>query len=572
MNRKIIVVFIVSLFSMGIHAQEIVLKKGMVIRKTSKVKRSTYAIDAFDSLQKAAIIIEGNNITVDFNKAVIKGSAGKTFPDKFFGTAVLIRKGKNITIKNLAAKSFKVALMVEGVEGLTIENCDFSYNYRSNLNDFEEKLLLHWSYANKNNEWLSFGVAMYLKNCDRATVKNCKVTGGQNALLLTQCNNGQFYNNDFSFNSGIGIGMYHCNGNRVLYNKLNFNIRDNSAVEYMGRNNGGIMLYGQSNYNTIYKNSVTHCGDGVFLGGLDFDDSAQVTSEGNRIWSNDLSYSPDCGIKADFSSCFIYDNRVFECNRGIRGSGIYHTVIANNKFRNNNTAIAIQNGVHVQIEGNIFLGDKEAISLWKKQPPAPDRNYSKYKDARSAGYVIHLNSFNQNPFAYRISMTDSVRIYNNRYSFVDEMFRIDSTVTNIDSLPVEPVDTAMGFPFVKDPSNPFKGSGKFAGRDKIMITRWGPYDFGYPLIRYVKPADSAHVMEFEIVGPKGKWTVVSAKEIELQKKTDTLPSRLKGVVTGEEWKVEIILEYRGPAFTDEFGNKIPANKPYRFVYRSILRN
>ena len=60
---------------------------------------------------KSVIIIEGNNITVDFNNSVLKGSNAKKNPDEFFGVAILIKGGKNITIKNLKAKGYKVALL-----------------------------------------------------------------------------------------------------------------------------------------------------------------------------------------------------------------------------------------------------------------------------------------------------------------------------------------------------------------------------------------------------------------------------------------------------------------------------
>ncbi|HVV56281.1 MAG TPA: hypothetical protein VHC47_13190, partial [Mucilaginibacter sp.] len=60
-----------------------------------------------DSLSKA-IIIEGNNITVDFNDAVINGTNNPAEPDKFNGTCIFIKSGSNITLKNLGIKGFKV--------------------------------------------------------------------------------------------------------------------------------------------------------------------------------------------------------------------------------------------------------------------------------------------------------------------------------------------------------------------------------------------------------------------------------------------------------------------------------
>src|SRR4029077_14128218 len=107
-------------------------------------------------------------------------------------------------------------------------NCDLSYNYRQHLNSSQEKEdISDWMsyHHNEKDEWLRYGAAMYLRNCNFATIRNCKVTGGQNALMMMECNDGKIYINDFSFNSGIGIGMYRSNGNKVQFNRIIFNVR-----------------------------------------------------------------------------------------------------------------------------------------------------------------------------------------------------------------------------------------------------------------------------------------------------------------------------------------------------------
>ena len=56
--------------------------------------------------------------------------------------------GSNITIKNLRIKGFKVGLMAENIPGLTIEDSDFSYNYRPRLKSIREREDL--------SDWLSY--------------------------------------------------------------------------------------------------------------------------------------------------------------------------------------------------------------------------------------------------------------------------------------------------------------------------------------------------------------------------------------------------------------------------------
>ena len=106
-------------------------------------------------MSASVIEIEGNNIVVDFNNAVLDGNINKSLPDKFFGVAVNIKSGENITIKNLTAKGYKVALMAKGIKGLKIEHCNFSYNYRQHLNSTQQKEDL--------SDWMSFPATLALR-------------------------------------------------------------------------------------------------------------------------------------------------------------------------------------------------------------------------------------------------------------------------------------------------------------------------------------------------------------------------------------------------------------------------
>ena len=77
MTKKIILLLVFIGSCVYSFSQEKLLTKGLVISRSIKVKRQTYTLDATTSLDQAAIIIEGNNITVDFNQAILKGSNAK---------------------------------------------------------------------------------------------------------------------------------------------------------------------------------------------------------------------------------------------------------------------------------------------------------------------------------------------------------------------------------------------------------------------------------------------------------------------------------------------------------------
>jgi len=589
MTKKTITLLIITFACFGIFAQEKSISKGMRITKTTKIKKQVYKLDAYQKMDQAVVIIEGENITVDFNNAILQGSntnlgTGKN-PDEFFGIAVLIRNSKKITIKNLKAKGYKVALLAKDVESLTIENCDFSYNYRPRLNSTQEKEdISDWMsyHHNENDEWLRYGAAVYLSNCNLAIIRNIKVTGGQNALMMTRCDNGLIYNNDFSFNSGIGIGMYRCSYNKIVYNKINFNVRGYSHGVYnRGQDSAGILIYEQSSKNLFYKNSVTHSGDGFFLwAGQTTMNSGQGGCNDNALVENDFSYAPTNGIEVTFSRNYIYKNRIFECDHGIWGGYSYNTRISNNNFRYNRIGIAIEHGQDNSIDYNVFYEDKEAIRLWARKEQPSDWGYARHRDTRSRDYVIAMNSFNNIPRVFNFNRTENLHVFGNSFSGSGELFKIDSTVMSLDTSENDElreklqIDTSIIYPLIENAMNPFKGSGALAGRKNIRVTEWGPYDFRSPIIWNTNPADTSSLMKFELIGPKGgKWKIKSFRGVKnISISSGVFPDSITASkIEGARTDIFIQLEYTGPAITSPFGQAIPAGKPYTFSFKKFFQ-
>jgi len=584
MTKKIILLSLIiasCFYSIG---QEKTLTKGLKISRSIKVKKQTYKLDASISMEEAVIVIEGNNITVDFNNSILKGSNTKKQPDEFFGVAILIKGGKNITIKNLKVKGYKVALLARGVSNLTIDNCDLSYNYRQHLNSTQEKEdISDWlsHHQNEKDEWLRYGAAMYLRDCDSMTIKNTKVTGGQNALMMTNCNYGKIYNNDFSFNSGLGIGMYRSSFNKIAYNKINFNVRGYSHGVYnRGQDSAGILIYEQSNSNYFYKNSVTHGGDGFFLwAGQTTMDNGKGGCNDNVLLKNDFSFAPTNGIEVTFSRNVISGNRIFECDHGIWGGYSYNTMISGNQFRLNRIAIAIEHGQDNEIHHNIFFDNKEAIRLWGRKEQPADWGYVKNRDTRSRNYIITNNNFNSNSLAMSISRTKTLNVFDNVYDDHGTLLKIDSTVRGLDTTFNDEIsqkydmDTIAVKFDVPSPQNPFKGEGILAGRKNIMITEWGPYDFRSPIMWNTNPTDTTGVMKFDLIGPKGKWRIKRSKGVkDISLMSGTFPATITAVKTANNrTDILIELEYIGAVITTTFGETIAAGKPSDFSFRKFFQ-
>ncbi|MBS1621836.1 MAG: right-handed parallel beta-helix repeat-containing protein [Bacteroidetes bacterium] len=581
---KQILLFLAGLFFFNcIHGQK-KIHAGMVISQSTKLKKDIYKIDATDNMKEPVLLIEGENITIDFNNAILEGSNQKNNPDEFFGVALLIRNSRNITIKNLKAKGYKVALLARHTINLIIENCDFSYNYRQHLNSTQEKEdISDWlsHHHNEKDEWLRYGAAIYLRNCDRVTITNCKVTGGQNGLMMTECNDGIIYNNDFSFNSGLGIGMYRSSRNKIMYNRLIFNVRGYSNGVYSrGQDSAGILVYEQSNSNLIYKNNVTHGGDGFFLwAGQTTMDKGEGGCNDNVIMGNDFSYAPTNGIEVTFSRNTIVDNRIFECDHGIWGGYSYESVISNNKFRNNKIAITIEHGQNNKITYNIFYQDKEAIRLWGNKEEPSDWGYPKYRDTRSMNYIIASNSINKVSTAFNLSRTNDLKVFNNTINDCSQVFKVDSTITGLDTAYNEDLseklsmDANISIPDIKNPGNPFKGANMYAGKKNIIITEWGPYDFRSPIIWNTNPADTGSIMKFDLMGPVGKWKIKSFRGVE---NFSEISGNFPGTITarkikGDRTDINIELEYVGSSITTQFGKLISAGKTSRFSFKKFFQ-
>ncbi|MBO9659462.1 MAG: right-handed parallel beta-helix repeat-containing protein [Chitinophagaceae bacterium] len=582
MTRLTGVCFLLLFFPNYLLAQQLNLKPGLNISKNAKISRKTYPLPAVG--EKAAIVIEGNGITVDFNQAILQGNPDPGNPDRFTGIAIEVRNSSKVTIKNLNVKGYKIGILVRNVKDLIIENSDFSYNYRPRLQSTQQKEdVSDWlSYRHtENNEWMRYGAGIYLMACNNAIIRNNKASGNQNGLLMTGCSGAKITNNDFSFNSGLGIGLYRSSDNVILYNRLVFNIRGYSHGIYQrGQDSAGILAFEQCNNNVVYKNNVTHGGDGFFLwAGQTTMDTGEGGCNGNVLWANDFSYAATNGIELTFSTNTVNGNRIYECENGIWGGYSYNTKIRHNRFRDNKTGIAIEHGQNNSISYNLFNQDGQAIRLWSNNTQPNDWGYAKKRDTRSRDYVMVSNSFNRNPIVFNITRTHGLKVFSNTFSGNEDPFKLDDTVTGLDStlyydvIESEENDSLPPIPDLPA-GDPFKGSNKWAGRKNIRMTEWGPYNFSYPIVWNNNPADTSGWMEFELLGPEGSWTVQETKGLDsVSASRGRFPATIRAKRAGKAAGVDISLQmsYQGVAFTDAYGKRVAAKAKHSFGFRKFFQ-
>ncbi len=578
------------------------LKQGQIIQESLTLSGGEYRFSGADRLDIPVLTITGNDLTIDFGGAVIRGNTQVNHPETFKGLGILIKNGKNIRLRNLTIRGYKVAIMAENVENLTIEDLNASYNYRPKLKslrtreNIDDWLSFH---QNEKDEWLNYGMAIYLKDCQNPTIRRVVATNGFNALMLMRVNGGLIYNNNFSFNSGLGIGMYRSSQNRILHNRLDWNVRGYSHGFYQrGQDSAGILIYEQSNQNQFAFNSATHSGDGFFLwAGQTTMDTGQGGCNDNLLYQNDFSHAPTNGIEVTFSRSIILQNRIHECDHGIWGGYSFESLVQGNDFAENRIAIAIEHGQYNQVLNNAFRKDQTAIRLWQREKEPEDWIYAQKRDTRSRFYHITGNRFVGHKTVLDVDRSENVRfygnevgaserfvsvknatsaqipVYGNRLSQVanwgsgleiwaDENKSLQTTLTP--EMGLKGLDLPKPLPDGIDAMLPKNHP---RGRKFILMTEYGPYNFTYPHVRIDSLAGDTY--RFTILGQAGKWRVQAVKGLKnLSTSSGGFPATITAT-RGAGNEVALVLAYIGPAFETAFGETIPDNKPHLFEIRWI---
>ncbi len=597
---------------------EITLKAGLDIRQSCRVKPQTYRLKAGadpagTGPYQGLVTISGDNLTVDFQHAELLSTTDPHRPDLFGGLAVLVT-GRHVTIKNARIRGFKVALLADHADDLTLDSCDFSYNYRSGLRsirereDYSDWLSYH---QNDKGEWLRYGAAMYLHQCARPMVRQCRVTGCQNALLLNACNDGLVYNNTFQFNSGLGIGLYRSSRNRLMHNRLDWNVRGYSHGFYQrGQDSAGILLYEQSSNNLIAFNSATHSGDGLFLwAGQTTMDSGEGGCNDNYIFGNDFSCAPTNGIEVTFSRNRIQANRITECTYGIWGGYSYETLIWGNFITDCRTGIAIEHGQQDTILQNYFDGDSTGIQLWARGEQPADWGYALKRDTRCRDFSIDRNVMLNVRKPLKISGADNINV-NGENLFLGFENLLGSTTPNTGLKfarndlygPAALLEASWANPELasqrslnfnhpdKRPDDPYEPlmtpvralkepdslpDGMLAalpdnwprGRSQIIVDEWGPYDFQRPVAQLESVKGNRY--RIRLLGPQGKWSILrSDGASSLSSVTPGFPALIEVERDPKAEGLHFVFEYIGDQpITTVFGEIIPAGKPYQFTFQ-----
>jgi parallel beta-helix repeat protein len=496
-----------SLAAQGAH-REVPLRAGMVITESVRIRPGTYRLAATAGTDRPLITIRGRNITVDLSGVVLEGTPPTADPDVAQGLAIRVDGGENITLRGGRIRGYRFAVLAERTRGLRLSGMDLSNQWKPRLFSLmAHESLVDWMsfHQNEKREWMRFGAAIYLEDVKGGVIEGNRAVQGMNALLMTRSDSLQIRDNDFSFNSALGIGMYRSSDNVIVRNRVDFNVRGYQHGYYRrGQDSAGLLMYEQSHRNVVAWNSMTHGGDGLFLwAGQHTMDTGQGGANDNLFFHNDFSFAPTNGMEATFSRNRFIANIVEGNDHGLWGGYSWESVVEGNCFVRNRIGIALEHGQDNAFVRNRFAQDSTAIWLWANRVEPSDWGYPKHRDTRSRDYRIADNAFGGHVTQWRLENTSGLDISGSRNVAVSE--RCDPRAllgASYDSLAPRGIDVPREIP-THSLGRP--------DRSAIIVDEWGPYDWRAPKLW---PVDTSRAtVRLRLLGPAGAWRLDSRRGV-----------------------------------------------------------
>ncbi|MBA3917969.1 MAG: hypothetical protein C0516_05215 [Gemmatimonas sp.] len=538
---------------------------GMVITRSVRIAPGTYALRAKAHPDSALLTVRGQHIVVDLRGVTFMGQPADSAADAAVGTAIRVDGGTDITIRGLSARGYRWGVLATGVRNLVLERNDFSHSWKPRLfSSVEHESLVDWLSFHKNeaDEWRRFGAGLHLRDIRGGRVQGNTVRQSMNGLLLSHSDSLDIRDNNFSYNSGLGIGLYRASWHVIVNNRLDYNVRGSSLGFYQrGQDSAALLLFEQCSHNVVAYNSMTHSGDGVFLwAGQHTMDAGQGGSNDNLFLMNDVSYAPTNGLEATFSRNQFIGNRVVGSTHGLWGGYSFGSRIVGNCFADNRIAVAIEHGQDNLIGGNRFAGDSTGIRLWADSIAPSDWGYPKFRDTRSRDWRIVENTFSRVATPWRFAntqVTDSSR----------NVLR-DTSTAPCDPSRIVPTTAWWRVPRIANaPARWPESVNAMRDRSAIVVDEWGPYDWQSPKLW---PLDSTRgpTLRLRVLGPPGRWTLVGSRGVRvLSARAGRTGDTLRVTLHADslhQWDVQ--LRYVGGATTSARGVKRAAGVPVRFGF------
>ncbi len=493
---------LIGLATLALTGQELVVvtKDDTIIDKSCRIEIPEGTVIP-DANGNGVIHIKADDISVYFTKgSVLRGASADTPLDELKGYGVRVDGHKAVRISGLVAHGYKAGVFLSRSSESVVERCDFSGNFAQRLKSTaKEPAKADWlvPHENDDNQWLeNYGAAVYAEESEKLTLRNIKVRKGQNGIVLDRVSKSRIYDNDCSFLSGWGLAMWRSSENAITRNAFDFCIRGYSHGVYnRGQDSAGILMFEQCNENIIAENTATHSGDGI-LGFAGREALGQTPKEGfdykgkgnngNIIANNNFSWAAAHGVEMTFSFQNTIYNNQFTGNAicGVWAGYSQDSLIAKNEFKNNGDmgygsergGVNIEHGANNVIRDNQFERNKCGVFLWSDEDAELLATpWAKANHQGSVNNTIAFNMFEGDEIAIQMKASPSTTVYKNFFRGVGQVMDEDKA-----SKPVaaENLSTVVKKPRLRvyGGKTPKQDRLDLAGRDKIVMTEWGPLD------------------------------------------------------------------------------------------------
>ena len=358
-------------------------------------------------MDQAAFTLEGINGGVfDLSGVELRGQDAGARIDTALGYGILVRGCNGITIRGGVIGGYKGCIVIEDSSDVIIDGVRFDgwYGQRLKSTEFAEDST-DWlaPHENDGGEWLAnYGAAISATNCRGLEVRSCRGRRGQNGILLTRSDACQVYDNDFSFLSGWGLGMYRSSECVVSHNVFDYCVRGYSHGAYWrGQDSAGILMFEGCSKNLVVRNSATHCGDGLFVyAGQDLVEDASATATGcdqNTFAENDLRFAVANSVEITFSdqNAVLRNDLRGAHQHGVWGGYSSRMIVLGNRIEEViGGGIAIEHGQYCLIADNSIARNEIGLELyWDEDPEFVRGPYAKVRDVRSRDHFVLENTF-----------------------------------------------------------------------------------------------------------------------------------------------------------------------------------
>jgi len=414
------------------------------VTQDTSFKRGTYLRPAQgDDGRQGAILLENlDRVTLDLTGVDLRGMPEGTALDECMGWGIVIRSCTDVTIRGGRIGGYKACIVVDNSTSVTIEGVEFDGWYSQRLQSTataENGADWLWPHENDRAEWLiNYGAAISVTRGRDIRIQDCKGRHGQNGILLTSTETSEVFDNDFSFLSGWGLGMFRSSSNKVGHNAFDYCVRGYSHdVYWRGQDAAGILMYERCNDNVVAHNSATHCGDGISIFGgndivggraLERGETETGGSDGNLFFDNDLSYAVGTSLKVSFSSSNVaIKNRLSGSHEfGVQGAYSSNLLLFANEIHGTlGSGISIEHGQDCLIAQNSIRDNLKGIDLfWDEDPQYVNGPYGEQRDTDSRGHWILANTLADNDLDLGMVLTTAVAFANNRFPIENRRLEI----------------------------------------------------------------------------------------------------------------------------------------------------